>query len=77
MSNEIVNFNVKVREDIKDEFEIAAKLEGMDMSGMVRNFMIRTIREAKQREPEAFIRVPVYKVNENEPKPKSKQKKRA
>ena len=33
---------------------MAAYLEGFDMSGLLRNFMIRTAREVRARDPEAF-----------------------
>jgi hypothetical protein len=48
----MINLNATAR--LREEFRIAARLEGMDMSTMLRNFMIRTIREAKEREPGAF-----------------------
>lgn len=54
MSEQIVNLNIKIRESLKDEFSVAVKLEGFDMSGLLRNFMIRTVREVKAKDPQAF-----------------------
>jgi hypothetical protein len=51
---ETVTINLKVNERLRDEFRISAKLEGMDMSTMLRNFIIRTVREAKERDPDEF-----------------------
>lgn len=51
---DFVMVNLKVPKKLREEFKVAAKLEGMDLSGMLRQFMIRTIRAAKEREPENF-----------------------
>lgn len=52
--SDFVMVNLKVPEKLREEFKVAAKLEGMDLSGMLRQFMIRSVREIKERDPEAF-----------------------
>jgi hypothetical protein len=51
---DFVMVNLKVTAKLREEFKVAAKLEGMDLSNMLRQFMIRSVRDAKEREPEAF-----------------------
>jgi hypothetical protein len=51
---DFVMFNLKVRPDLHEEFKVAASLDGLDMSNMVRQFMIRTVREAKSRDAAKF-----------------------
>lgn len=52
--DDITTINLKLRVRLRDEFKVAAGLEGMDMSTMLRNFIIRTVREAKERDPGEF-----------------------
>lgn len=54
MSEKPKNFNIKIRDTLKLEFSVAAELEGFDMSGLIRNFMIRTVQTVKARDPQAF-----------------------
>jgi hypothetical protein len=53
-NTDFVMVNLKVTAKLREEFKVAAKLEGMDLSNMLRQFMIRTVRDAKEREPESF-----------------------
>lgn len=46
--------NLKVTPQIHQEFKVAAGLRGASMSGLIHQFMVRVIREEKDREPEAF-----------------------
>jgi hypothetical protein len=55
-----------------DNFQLAAELEGGTMSSLTRGFVFRKIRDAKEREPEAFKREgdldrPVLKVKYKRP----------
>jgi hypothetical protein len=51
---DFVMFNLKVRPELHLEFKVAAGLDGLDMSNMVRQFMIRVVREAKARDAAQF-----------------------
>lgn len=46
--------NVKVPPLTHAEFRIAAKLRGGTMSSLLHQYMVKVIREEKEREPEAF-----------------------
>jgi hypothetical protein len=46
--------NVRIREDVRDEFKLAAELRGASMSGLLTMFIYRVIREEKGKNPEAF-----------------------
>jgi hypothetical protein len=49
-----VMLNLKVRFLLREEFKVAADFEGLDMSNMIRHFMIRTIREVRERNLEIY-----------------------
>lgn len=46
--------NLRLRPDVRDEFAIAAELRGASMSGLLHQFIVRTIREEKELSPQAF-----------------------
>lgn len=46
--------NVRLSERTHEEFKIAAELRGASMSGLLHQFIVRTIREEKERESQAF-----------------------
>lgn len=54
LENSIVMFSFKVPSKLRDSFHAAAKAENMDASNLLRQFMTRTIREAKEHDAEAF-----------------------
>lgn len=48
--------NVRLKPSVHDEFKIACELRGASMSSLMHQFIVRTIREEKDREPQAFRR---------------------
>lgn len=51
-----VNLNVRIRSDVRDDFKIVAELRGISVSGLLHQYMVKLIREEKERDPEAFKR---------------------
>lgn len=45
---------VRIAEPVRDEFKRAAELRGSTMSGLIHQFIVRTIREEKADSPQAF-----------------------
>lgn len=54
--------NLRLRPEVREEFAVAAELRGASMSGLLHQFIVRTIREEKEAAPHAFKRE--RKVNE-------------
>lgn len=52
-----VILNIRVQREVREQFRLAAKLKGSSMSGLLHQFVIKTIREEKSLDPEAFTRV--------------------
>lgn len=48
----LVNFRLKP--DVRDEFKVVADLRGSTMSGLLHQYVIKLIREEKERDPVAF-----------------------
>lgn len=48
---------VKVTPEVLREFKVAAELEGGTMSAIVHMFVVRKIRDWKERNPEAFRKI--------------------
>lgn len=46
--------NLRLNPKVRDEFAIAAELRGASMSGLLHQFIVRTIREEKDLAPQAF-----------------------
>ncbi|MBV9215307.1 MAG: hypothetical protein JO053_03950 [Acidobacteria bacterium] len=46
--------NLRLDPDVREQFAIAAKLRGASMSGLLHQFIIRTIKEEKAEAPQAF-----------------------
>jgi hypothetical protein len=46
--------NLRLKPEIRDEFAIAAELRGASMSGLLHQFIVRTIREEKEQSPQSF-----------------------
>jgi hypothetical protein len=46
--------NLRLDPKVRDQFAVAAKLRGASMSGLIHQFIIRTIREEQAEMPEAF-----------------------
>lgn len=46
--------NLRLDPLVRDQFAIAAKLRGASMSGLIHQFIVRTIREEKSDSPQAF-----------------------
>ena len=70
--NKKSRINVKISPTLRAEFHLVAKLRGDTVSGLIHRFIVKTIREEKLKEPEAFtglevdpplIRVPVGQAN--------------
>jgi len=49
-----VLINLRVRPEVREAFRIAAELRGATMSGLLHQFIYRTIREEKDRDPTPF-----------------------
>jgi hypothetical protein len=56
-----VLINLRLKPKTRDEFKVAAELRGASMSGLLHQFIVKTIREEKDRSPEAFVQVPQRK----------------
>ncbi len=50
--------NLRVNLRIREEFKLAADLRGASMSGLLHQFIVRTIREEKEKSPVAFEALP-------------------
>lgn len=46
--------NIRVKELQRDEFRVAAELRGATMSTLIHQFIVKTIREEKERDPDEF-----------------------
>lgn len=53
-TNKEVLVTIRIAENVREEFKKAAELRGSTMSGLMHQFIIRTIREEKQMSPQAF-----------------------
>lgn len=51
---ETVLLNLKLPRDLRDDFKVAAKLRGGSMSTLIHQFVVRVIREEKEKNPAAF-----------------------
>ena len=51
------NLNIKVQPRVLDEFQLACKLRGATMSGIIYLHMERIIKEAKKENAEAFAEI--------------------
>lgn len=54
-SPKVKMINVRLKPDTHDEFKIACELRGGSMSSLMHQFIVRTIREEKERDPRAFL----------------------
>ena len=52
--NKEVLINIRLKPETREEFRISAELRGATMSGLLHQFIVRTIREEKERDPDAF-----------------------
>lgn len=57
-TNKEVLVTIRVAENVREEFKKAAELRGSTMSGLMHQFIIRTIREEKQMSPHVFATKP-------------------
>lgn len=57
--NKEVLINIRLKPETREEFRISAELRGATMSGLLHQFIVRTIREEKERDPEAFANMQV------------------
>jgi hypothetical protein len=53
MTKEVL-INLRVRSEVRDDFKIVAELRGSSISGLLHQYMIKLIREEKDREPKMF-----------------------
>jgi hypothetical protein len=54
METDNVLFNLQLPRSVRDDFRVVAKLRGTSMAALLHQFMYRTIRDEKDRRPEAF-----------------------
>ncbi|MGA9996902.1 MAG: hypothetical protein WBP93_15900 [Pyrinomonadaceae bacterium] len=66
IQNKEVLINIRLRSDIREEFRLAAELRGATMSGLLHQFIVRIIREEKERDPKAFIKLESTNLSEAE-----------
>lgn len=62
---------VRLKEETHEEFKIAAELKGLTMSGLLHQFIVRTIREEKDTSPQSFTKL----TRTPEPRPTNKARK--
>lgn len=55
--NKEVLINIRLKPETREEFRISAELRGGTMSGLLHQFIVRTIREEKERDPKAFSKL--------------------
>lgn len=53
-SGKDVWINIRINPHIREEFKIASDLRGASMSGLIHQFIVKTIREEKAINPDAF-----------------------
>lgn len=53
-SPKVKMINVRLTPEVHDAFKIACDLRGASMSSLLHQFVVRTIREEREREPNAF-----------------------
>ncbi len=58
MADKKVILNLRLRPETRDQFALAAELRGASMSGLLHQFIVRTIREEKEAMPDAFANSP-------------------
>jgi hypothetical protein len=58
-----VLINIKVNAQTREDLRIAAELEGLTMSALLHQFIVKKIHEKKQQQPEAFIGIPPLLLN--------------
>lgn len=46
--------NVRLTDETHEDFKIVCELRGVSMSGALHQFIVKSIREEKEREPQAF-----------------------
>lgn len=49
--------DLRIREDVKKDLKVMAELHGLSMTGFINSLIVRAIREEKDREPRAFIKL--------------------
>lgn len=54
MADKKVILNLRLKSETRDDFAIAAELRGATMSGLLHQFIVRTIREEKEAAPHQF-----------------------
>ena len=57
--------NLRLNPQTRDEFAIAAELRGASMSGLLHQFIVRTIREEKDVSPQSFKRPQAHRGGTN------------
>lgn len=65
-----IRINVRTTADIKRDIEIAARLRGMTVSSLINSLAVKTIREEKMAEPEAFLAAKREHYTNSKSKPK-------
>lgn len=63
MKTKDVLINIKVNAQTREDLRIAAELEGLTMSALLHQFIVKKIHEKKQQQPEAFIGIPPLLLN--------------
>jgi len=53
-TNKDVLVTIRIAPEIRDQFKTAAELRGSTMSGLMHQFIVRTIREEREAMPHAF-----------------------
>lgn len=54
MKTKDVLFNLKINSQTREEFRLAAELEGLSMSALLHQFIVKKIHEQRQQHPAAF-----------------------
>lgn len=53
-----VLINIRINEEVRDQFKIACELRGQSMSGLLHQYIYRVIREEKAISPKSFLSEP-------------------
>ena len=68
----LVNF--RVSEELKTDFEVAAKLRGAGLSNLIHQYLVKVVREEKERDLKAFENMK-QRLSSQQSEPKGKLRK--
>lgn len=51
------NLNIRITPQLREEARIAAELRGLSVSALVHQYLVKVVREEKERSPAAFTEI--------------------